>query len=74
MATLAVGIAQADQRQRERIAKLLRSDDGKELITKLVDLHQRTSNQLKTARDVIDIHRYQGRLEAYEQILNMKEE
>lgn len=74
MSTMVVGIAQEDQKQRSRIAKLLRSDDGKELIAKLVDLHQRASNQLKTSRDVIDIHRYQGRLEAYEQILNMKEE
>lgn len=63
-----------DTKRDDKIKRCLRTDEGKELIDKIQDLCKRTTNQLKTARDVIDIHRYQGRLEAWEQILKMKED
>lgn len=67
-------LATDEIRQNERIQRCLRTDDGKELINKLLNFCFKTTNQLKTARDEVDIHRYQGRLEAYEQILKMKED
>lgn len=63
-----------EQKQHEKIQRCLRSDDAKALIEKIHDMCFRTMNQLKGSRDEVDIHRYQGRLEAWEQILKMKEE
>lgn len=58
----------------DKIQRCMRSDDGKVLIEKLLELHHMSSTQLKTAREVVDIYRYQGRIEAFELILKMREE
>jgi hypothetical protein len=57
-----------------KITRGLRSDDGKELIEHLLELHQRISTQLKGNRDPIDIYRNQGKVEALELILKLREE
>lgn len=60
--------------RKDKINKLLRSEDGLILTAYVIELFNRVSSQLKTSRDTVDIHRYQGRLEAYEQILKLREE
>lgn len=57
-----------------KIARGLRTEDGKALIEWILESHQRNSTQLKTNRETVDIYRNQGKLEALESILKLREE
>jgi hypothetical protein len=66
---LAVGNAEAD-----RIARLLRSDDGKLLLAKIDAWYRTDLNCLKSASEPLLIGRYQGRIEALERLYKLREE
>lgn len=59
---------------RDKIARLLRLDDAKTLITRVVERREEIRKSLQAARDVIDIHRYQGNLDVLDWILSFREE
>jgi hypothetical protein len=67
-------LSNEETKRNERIMRCLRSEDGTALREKIMELVLRSINQLKTAREPIEIGRHQGRVEALEQILKMKEE
>lgn len=58
----------------DKIQRCLRSDEGKLLVERLLELHHQYSTQLKSNRELVDIHRNQGKIEAIEVILRMREE
>jgi hypothetical protein len=58
----------------DKIDRCLRTEDGLTLISRIHYYINQAQNQLKTARDVIDIHRYQGQISAWETILKLREE
>ncbi len=63
-----------EQMERDKISRCLRSDDGKVLTQRVAEYVRRCQLQLNTARDVVDIHRYQGQIQAYETILKLRED
>jgi hypothetical protein len=58
----------------DKVRRCLRTDEGKELIAYLSDRLQRHHAQLKSSREILDIYRYQGRIEECETILKLREE
>lgn len=67
-------LSELDQLNLERIRRCLTTEDGRVLVSWINGLFQRVSTQLRTSRETVDIHRYQGKLEAYDQILRVREE
>lgn len=67
-------LSQDEAKRLERIQRCLRSEDAKELIDKLNELNNRAITQLKSARELIDIARWQGKIEAFETVLKLREE
>jgi hypothetical protein len=57
----------------DKIRRCLQSEDGKFLVERLLGMYHRHMSQLKTAREPVDIYRYQGRIESLELILKMRE-
>jgi hypothetical protein len=58
----------------DKIERCLRSEDGLVLINHIHHNLQQVQRQLNTARDPVDVHRYQGKIDAYETILKLREE
>lgn len=67
-------LQQQEETRLSKIARCLRSEDGKALVEHILELHQRNSVQLKTNREPVDIYRNQGKIEALELILKLREE
>jgi len=76
MATTTVAYSEQQKREQRdhKIARLLRSEDGKELVTWLNEQSYREMAQLKGVRDPVDIGRCQGKLDIIDRILRMREE
>jgi hypothetical protein len=58
----------------DKIARLLRTDDGKLLLEKVDNRHKWHIKNLQVAHDLIEIGREQGRLEILEWLLTMRED
>jgi hypothetical protein len=66
------GEQDAEALRHDKIRRCLRSEEGQVFLADVYTNYKRALQQLKTVREPIDLGRYQGRVEALEQILKMK--
>jgi hypothetical protein len=67
-------LSPSEKQDLDKIQRCLRSEDGKVLMVKLIEYYKRSDSQLKSARDTVDIYRYQGHLEALANVLKLEED
>ena len=63
-----------DQVQLDRIKRFLRLDDAQPLFERVYERRNRVLTSLSTASELISIGRYQGQLEIFNWLLNLKED
>jgi hypothetical protein len=68
------GEQDAEAVRRDKIRRCLQSEDGQVFLADVYVNYKRALQQLKSVREPIELGRYQGRVEALEQILKMKGE
>jgi hypothetical protein len=65
---------EAEAAEASKIRNCLRSEDGTLFLNRVREQLDLDLSKMKKARDVVDFRFYQGRVDAWEKILFMKEE
>jgi hypothetical protein len=67
-------LQEADAVEADKIRRCLRSEEGGLFLKRVKDQLELDLNKFKTANSIEDLKYYQGRVNAWERILAMKEE
>ena len=63
-----------EQLEKQRIARLFRTDDGKLFIQRIRKEYDIQARQIASAREIVDVGRCQGKLDVLDWILSLLEE